>query len=173
MDDILNKLDFVINELEFRSFFNSPAEDAEIENLENAINVLLTNDLKRFYLSHNGGFFTDLSWNIDELNDKEKYDSIKWNSNHFLKLDEIRDHFEYVEILLEIEFGENRTVKYLPFFQTKSQELYLIRFSLDDTVNSIHELINQTPTDCWKLISNKFSDFLENYINKEGDILPY
>ena len=72
-----------------------------------------------------------------------------------------------------MEFGEKRTVKYLPFFQTKSQEIYLIRFSLEDTVNSIHKLISQTPTDYWKLISNNFSDFLENYINKSGDILPY
>ncbi|MDE3142865.1 MAG: SMI1/KNR4 family protein [Bacteroidota bacterium] len=169
----LKKLNSAILKLKSRAFFNLPASKKEIANFEKNINFSLTNDLREFYSSYNGGFFADSLWNITDIQDKEKYNLIKWNSNHFLKLTEIIEHFENIETLLEIEMGENRNIKYFPFLQTKDQELFVIRFSLNDNNNSVHKLVRQTPSHYWNLINDNFEHFLNNYVEKFGNILPY
>ena len=134
--------------------------------------MTLPDDFIAFYLKYNGGFFADDRWTGIELLDKNEFDFILWNSNHFLTIDQIQDKFSYVEDVSNLS-DAIPTEHYLPFLQTEEQELYVLRLSEKDSNIPVIMLVRQNVPEYWTKINDNFSDFLKDFIDKKGDIIDY
>ena len=174
MHDLLNNLKATIDKLGARAFFNAPAQMNDVTFLLERIPVSMPEKLKEFYLKYNGGFIADLRWTKAELLDIDNFKYIQWNSNHFFSLDMILSLFDDPDELInyanEISPSEE---KYLPFFRSQEQEIYVIKVSSKNPNIPVYVLGRQTMPEDWSIVNNDFYDFLKAYVDTEGNILTW
>lgn len=163
-----------IENLGNRSFFNAPASPEAIENLEKEANIKLPDNLKKFYLHFNGGFFAREDWSEEYLTNKEIFGDIRWNSNYILSIEDMLICYNYGDcdfVLFDIrERGKNVGKKLLPFLHTQGQEMLVIDLSDTTKDTPIIDADHEVNSDEWAILYPSFEVFLSHYVDKDGDI---
>lgn len=159
-------------QLNERNLFAKGASNAEIEHFETTLNIKLSEVLKAFFLLNNGGCFADNSWETEELKNPEEQESIIWNSNYFLSLEEIIETYNFDGSFTSIDFRdqEKETQKRLiPIMHTKGQE-NLVWDATEENSTKIVDAFHEHNADEWTVLYPTFEALLEAYVDKEGDI---
>src|SRR5438270_5095800 len=141
MDELLQRLrDFVVANPE-KAIFNAPAAPEKVAALEAAIGLRLPKTHRQFLFAFNGGFI-----NIAGKNSKgEDWDvgTARWNSHHLLDTQTIEKEYKQLAKLGSDVFGIKGKWKFVPFCQTKGQELLVFgpaRFLGDSPIlDAFHE----------------------------------
>lgn len=169
--DIIEKLRSKVVQLKERSLFGDGATEKEIQNFENTLNIKLPPILKCFYEVFNGGCFVDDSWSKEELLNKDEFGSVIWNSNYFLKLDEIVDAYDFGKFG-SVDFQEQEkefSRRLIPIIHTNGQE-NLVWDATETDSTKILDAFHEFGVDEWDVIYQSFEELLLEYIEKEGDI---
>ena len=141
-----------------RAFFNPPADEDAIKDVEERLKIIFPASVKEFYKVFNGGFFADASWSPEELKDARKFETIQWNSNNILTLEDIK-----------LGFG-SRYPGCVPIIHTYSQEFLAITNPLKDNESPVYDAFHEYPPNDWGVLYNNFGELLNDYIEKEGNI---
>jgi hypothetical protein len=158
MEVTLNRLKDKIARLGCRAFFNPPATEDEIRDVEEKLKIVFPASVRKFYLTFNGGFFADTSWSEKDLNDSKHFETIQWNSNYIMSLQDIKAGFG------------NRYPDCVPIVHTHTQEFLAIVNPLKDGESPIYDAFHEYPPSEWGVLYENFEDLLNDYINKEGEI---
>ena len=158
MKTTIHRLREKIASLGGRAFFNPPASEDAIRDAEERLNVAFPASVREFYRAFNGGFFADDSWTTDELNDARQFETIQWNSNNILTLDDVK-----------LGFGR-RYPGCIPVMHTHTQEFLAFINPLKDNESAIYDAFHEYAPNEWGALYNNFEELLNDYIEKEGNI---
>ncbi len=158
MEATLDRLRNKINTIKDRAFFSPPATLDDILETEQKLNIVFPASLRQFYLSFNGGFIASDMWSPDELQNAEMYETIQWNSNDILSLEEIKSGFG------------RRYEDYIPIIHTFSQEFLAIANPLNDNESPVLDAFHEAPPREWGVLYDNFESLLNDYIEREGII---
>lgn len=173
MQELLQRLKKKIKEIPGRCFFNPPATPEEILWFETELGAGLNDQLREFYLAYNGGFIADKRWGPDRLADPEIIDTLAWNSNYFLSLEEIIDSyfsngFYSSPHLRDKEEEHGR--KLIPIIHTSGQEILVLDITEPEKSGSVKDAFHEEPWYDWGTVYESFEELLRDYIIKEGQI---
>jgi hypothetical protein len=158
METTINKLRTKIIALGERAFFNPPADEDAIKDVEERLKITFPASVRDFYKAFNGGFFADTSWEPDELKDAHQFETIQWNSNNILTLEDIK-----------LGFG-SRYPDCVPVIHTHTQEFLAFINPLNDNESPVYDAFHEYPPQEWGVLYNNFEELLNDYIDKEGNI---
>ena len=158
METTLYRLKNAIARLGSRAFFNPPATEDEIRDVEQKLNIVFPASLRQFYLTFNGGFFADESWLEKDVTNVRQRETIQWNSNHILPLEDIKSGFG------------NRYPKCVPVIHTHTQEFLAICNPLNNDESPVYDAFHEYPPHQWGILYETFQDLLDDYINNDGNI---
>lgn len=158
MKTTLQLLNAKIQTLGARSFFNPPATEDMIRDVEERLKITFPASLRAFYLSFNGGFFASDHWTTEELEDVTLFETIQWNSNHILSLEDVK-----------LGFG-SRYPSCVPVIHTHTQEFLVVINPLKDGDSAVYDAFHEWTPDQWGVLYNNFQELLIDYIEKEGMI---
>jgi len=158
MKTTINLLFEKIHALGARAFFNPPATEDMIRDVEERLKITFPASLRAFYLAFNGGFFADDSWTPDELKDVALFETIQWNSNNILLLEDVK-----------LGFG-SRYPECVPVIHTHTQEFLVFVNPLKDGESAIYDAFHEWEPDQWGALYSNFEELLLDYIEKEGNI---
>ena len=158
-----------INNLKVKNYFFSNENSLVLKETEKNLNLKFPKAIGDFYSIYNGCFIPDTSISEKKINDGRFYEEIEWESNSFLKLEDIIYYYNLKDDY-SIDFEKEEIVtskRLIPFFRTKDQEFLVF------TENSIilwAKEIENCKID-WIEISNDFESFLYKYIISQGEII--
>lgn len=158
MRTTLDRLKDKIVALGERAFFNPPATEGEIRDVEQKIKIEFPVSLREFYLTFNGGFFADTTWTTADLKDAGQYETIQWNSNNIMPLEDIKSGFG------------SRYPDCVPIIHTHTQEFMAIINPLVNSESPVYDAFHEYPPYEWGVLYDNFEKLLNDYIDKEGDI---
>lgn len=141
-----------------RSFFNPPAGEETIRDVEERLKITFPASVREFYRAFNGGFFADTSWSPDELKDARLFETIQWNSNNILTLEDIKSGFG------------SRYPGCVPIIHTRSQEFLAFINPLNDNESAVYDAFHEYQPHEWGVLYNTFGALLTDYTEKEGNI---
>lgn len=169
--ELLEKLNKKATALKARNLLNHGAQQEQITDFEEKLNIKLPDFLRSFYQNCNGGCFADDSWSDDELQDSAERASIIWNSNYFLSLEEIIDAYNLGKFAnLDFQEAEKESGKKLiPIMHTNGQE-NLVWDATDANSTKILDAFHEAGADEWNVLYKSFEDLIEAYIKTSGDI---
>lgn len=156
--ELINNLKEKAKSLKHRNCFYDGATVDEIEDFENKMNIILPTILKEFYLNFNGGFFADTSWSKEELEDEDDFGEILWNSNYFLRLDEIVEAYHLEGSFGSIDFIKQEkyySKRLIPIMQTKDQEVLVWDATLPHET-PILDAFHEYNANEWKILYPSF-----------------
>ena len=158
MKTTINLLKAKIAAIGERAFFNPPATEDTIKDVEERLKITFPVSLRTFYLAFNGGFFADDSWTPDELKDAVLFETIQWNSNNILPLEDVK-----------LGFG-SRYPDCVPVIHTHTQEFLVFVNPLKDGESAVYDAFHEFTPDQWGALYDNFEELLMDYIEKEGNI---
>jgi len=158
MKTTLDRLKDKIARLGCRAFFNSPATEDEIRDVEEKLKIVFPVSLRTFYLTFNGGFFADTSWTETDLKDEFQFETIQWNSNYIMSLQDIKAGFG------------SRYPDCVPVIHTCSQEFLAVINPLKNGESPVYDAFHEFPPHEWGVLYGNFEELLNDYIDKEGNI---
>ena len=158
MEAILNRLKEKIVALGERAFFNLPAGEEAIRDVEERMKITFPASIREFYKAFDGGFFADTTWSFDELKDPRQFETIQWNSNNILSLEEIKSGFG------------SRYHGCVPVIHTHTQEFLVFLNPLKDNESAIYDAFHEFQPHQWGALYSTFEELLNDYIDKEGNI---
>ena len=158
METTLSRLRDSIAKLGSRAFFNPPATEDEIRDVEEKLKIVFPVSVRKFYLTFNGGFFADTSWSEKDLKDNGQFEAIQWNSNYIMSLEDIKSGFG------------NRYPNYVPVIHTRSQEFLVIGNPLKNGESPVYDAFHEYPPHDWGVLYDNFEELLRDYIDKDGNI---
>jgi len=158
MEATINLFKVKIASVGARAFFNPPASEILIRDVEERLKMSFPASLRAFYLAFNGGFIADDSWTQEELNDAAMFETIQWNSNHILPLEDVK-----------LGFG-SRYPACIPVIHTRTQEFLVFINPLKDDESAIYDAFHGWAPDQWGALYSNFEELLKDYIEKEGNI---
>ena len=158
MKSTIRLLNEKIRALGTRAFFNPPATEEMISGVEERLKITFPTSLRTFYLAFNGGFFADDSWTPDELKDVALFETIQWNSNNILPLEDVK-----------LGFG-SRYPGCVPVIHTHTQEFLVFINPLKDGESAVFDAFHEFTSDQWGVLYGNFEELLIDYIEKEGNI---
>jgi len=170
--NIIEKLKEKSEKLKERSLFREKATKEQIKHLEVSLNIELPQIMKSFYSTFNGGCFTDNSWCKKDLLNLEEHETIIWNSNYFLSIEELINTYNFDGPFTSIDFQEQEKAtnkKLIPLIHTKGQE-NLVWDATNKTETKILDAFHEVNADEWNVLFSTFEDLLTAYIDTEGDI---
>ena len=141
-----------------RAFFNPPAGEDAIKDVEERLKITFPASISEFYKAFNGGFFADETWTSEELKDARRFETIQWNSNNILTLEDIKSGFG------------SRYPGCIPIIHTYRQEFLAFINPLKDSESPVYDAFHEYPPDKWGVLYNNFEELLNDYIQKEGNI---
>lgn len=164
----MSELILELNNLKNRNYFFINENRQTIEQTEKTLGLKFPDTISEFYSKYNGGFIPNSLMSEKKINDGRFYDEIEWESNAFLRLEDIIYYYNLEEEnAINFKHEENLNSKRLiPFFKTKQQEL------LAFTENSVVLLAKEIDDDqiSWIHLHQNFESFLNEYIKNEGEI---
>jgi len=158
METTIHRLKEKISALGERAFFNPPAAEETLRDVEERLKISFPASLRTFYLTFNGGFFADAGWSTDELKDSRQFETIKWNSNHIIPLEDIKSGFG------------SRYPGYVPVIHTRTQEFLTFANPLKDGESPVYDAFHEYTPNQWGTLYSNFEELLMDYIEKEGNI---
>jgi len=158
MGTTINLLKAKIAVLGERAFFNPHATEEAIRDVEERLKITFPASLRTFYLTFNGGFFADAGWSADELKDPRQFETIQWNSNNIMPLEDIK-----------LGFG-SRYPGCVPIIHTHSQEFLVFLNPLNDGESPVFDAFHEYTPHQWGMLYSNFEELLIDYIEKEGNI---
>jgi hypothetical protein len=162
MKELLKKLDDNLKGPSSKYFFNDPAGDPHIRQLEENFGIVLPESFKQFLKTCDGGFISlfDASREMD-------LDTLAWNSNYILSLEEIGEAIDRISYKTE-----NLDLVFIPFLHTTAGEYLGFMNPLRDNESKIYDLWHEASAWEWKgqVVYECFADLLEEYINNIGVI---
>ena len=158
MKSTIYLLNTKIQALGARAFFYPPATENLISDVEERLKISFPASLRAFYLAFNGGFFADDSWTQDQLTDAAMLETIQWNSNNILPLEDVK-----------LGFG-SRYPACIPVIHTHTQEFLVFVNPLKDGESAIYDAFHEFTPDQWGVLYSNFEELLMDYIEKEGMI---
>ena len=158
MEATIYRLKDAIARLGSRAFFNPPATEDEIRDVEEKLKIVFPASVRQFYLTCNGGFFADETWLEEDLTNTRQLETIQWNSNHILPLEDIKSGFG------------NRYPDCVPVIHTHTQEFLAIVNPLKNGESPVYDAFHEYPPNQWGVLYDNFGELLNDYINKEGNI---
>lgn len=158
MKEVLDRLRDKIVLLKERAFFNPPATEEEIRDVEKKLKIEFSVSLREFYLVFNGGFFAEKDWELNDLKNVSQYETIQWNSNTIMSLEDIKSGFG------------SRYPGCVPIIHTHSQEFLAIINPLVGGESPIFDAFHEYPPQEWGILYKNFKELLIDYIDKEGNI---
>ena len=158
MKETIDQLKAKIVALGERAFFNPPATEEAIQDVEERLKITFPASLREFYLAFNGGFFADASWSPEELKDARQFETIQWNSNNILPLEDVK-----------LGFG-SRYPGCVPVIHTHSQEFLVFVNPLKEGESPVYDAFHEFPPHQWGALYGNFEELLVDYIEKEGNI---
>ena len=162
MKEILNQLSCMAGARPSFCFFNDPAPVDAIMQFEADQELMLPVSYKDFLLHFNGGFIS-----LMEGKEGIDFETLAWNSNYFLSIEEIRDALFRIEH--KTEWMEE---SFIPFLHTSSGEYLGFMNPLEGNESKVYDLWHEAPAAEWKeqVVYNNFQELLEDYINRDGMI---
>jgi len=158
MEDILNRLKDKSVELGERAFFNPPATEDEIRDVEARLKIVFPISVRQFYLTFNGGFFAGADWSEEDLKDVRQFETIQWNSNYIMSLEDIKSGFG------------SRYPDCVPLIHTHTQEFLAIINPLKNGESPVYDAFHEYSPHEWGVLYDSFEELLKDYIDKEGNI---
>ena len=158
MEETFNRLRDKIIRLGGRAFFNPPATEDRIRDVEEKLKIVFPVSVRQFYLTFNGGFFADTSWSEEELTDESRFETIQWNSNHIMSLEDIKSGFG------------SRYPDCVPVIHTHTQEFLAVVNPLKNGESPVYDAFHEYPPNEWGVLYGNFEELLNDYIDKEGNI---
>ena len=158
MEATLDRLRVKIIQLGARAFFNPPATANAIGEVEERLQITFPESVRKFYMAFNGGFFADTNWSMEDLKDNRQFETIQWNSNHIMSVEDIKSGFG------------NRYPDCIPVVHTHTQEFLSIINPLTNGESPVYDAFHECPPQEWGILYNNFEELLNDYINKEGNI---
>ena len=158
MKSTIHLLNTKIQSLGTRAFFNPPATEDLIRDVEERLKISFPASLRVFYLAFNGGFFADTGWTPDQLKDVALFETIQWNSNNILPLEDVK-----------LGFG-SRYPACVPVIHTHTQEFLVVVNPLKDGESAVYDAFHEYTPDQWGVLYSNFEELLMDYIEKEGMI---
>ena len=158
MEETLNRLRDKIAQLGGRAFFNLPATEDEIRDVEEKLKFVFPVSVRKFYLTFNGGFFADTSWAEQDLKDASQFETIQWNSNYIMSLEDVKSGFG------------SRYPDCVPVIHTHTQEFLVVVNPLKNGESPVYDAFHEFPPHEWGVLYNHFKELLKDYIDKEGNI---
>jgi hypothetical protein len=173
MQELIQLLNKKIAEIPHRCLFNPPATPEKLLWFEIELGAGLNDHVREFYLAFNGGFIADKRWGHDRLADPEMKDTIAWNSNYLLSLEEIIDSyfsngFYSSPHLRDKEEEHGR--KLIPIIHTSGQEILVLDITEPEKSGPVKDAFHEEPCYDWGTVYESFEELLRNYIEKEGQI---
>jgi hypothetical protein len=163
MKDLLEKLNQLIKASPDDCFFNDPADDQQIKELEKKHGITLPASFSLFLKNCNGGFIPTI-----EDRDEIDIDDLAWNSNYILAIQLIDELIEGINFKTE-----GMDVKYIPVVHTSDGEYLGFCYPLDNEGESkIYDLWHEAPAEEWaeSVVYENFAALLKDYINNRGVI---
>lgn len=117
-----------------------------------------------FYQHFKGVCFAGTDWNEEDLDNLENRESILWNYNTFILLEDIISCEKFD--IQEVKEETGRT--FFPIIQTGWQKLLVMENGKKPVFDAFHEML-YNPEE-WEGLYVSFEDLLEAYIEKDGDI---
>lgn len=147
-------------------YFDAPADSSAITALEQSIGLALPSSYRRFLSRFDGGFASIAGrpnqphWNMK---------TARWNSNWLFGVQEIARHHKRLLDMLGWGDTPPRGWCFIPFCQTKAQELLVFGESDPDTAESpvLDACHEDSP---WRMLYPSFAHLLQAYINGRGQI---
>jgi len=161
MKTTLHRLRDKIAALDERAFFYPPAGEDAIRDVEERLKITFPASLREFYTAFNGGFFADTTWSSDELKDVRQCETIQWNSNNILTLEDIKSGFG------------SRYTGCVPVIHTRTQEFLVFLNPLKDNESPVYDAFHEYQPHQWGTLYNNFEELLNDYIDKEGNIKTF
>ena len=158
MKSTIQLLNAKIQSLGARAFFNPPATEDLIRDVEERLKISFPLSIRAFYLAFNGGFFADAGWSSDELKDAVLFETIQWNSNNILPLEDVK-----------LGFG-SRYPACVPVIHTHTQEFLVFINPLKNGESAVYDAFHEWAPDQWGVLYSNFEELLMDYIEKEGNI---
>ena len=158
MEATLHRLKDKKARLGVRAFFNAPATENEIRDVEEKLKVVFPVSVRKFYLTFNGGFFADETWLKEDLEDASRFDNIQWNSNHIMSLQDIKSGFG------------SRYPDCIPLIHTHTQEFLAVINPLKDGESPVYDAFHEFSPHQWGVLYENFEELLNDYIEQEGNI---
>jgi hypothetical protein len=163
MKDILENLDRLIKANPGTCFFNDPADDQLIKELETKHGIALPGSFAAFLKHYNGGFMA-----LIEDHAEIDLDDLAWNSNYILAVELIDELIEGINFKTE-----GMDVKYIPFLHTSDGEYLGFCYPLDENGESkVYDLWHEAPAEDWaeSVVYESFDSLLKVYIDNRGNI---
>jgi len=162
MKELLKKLDDNLKGPSSKYFFNDPAGDPHIRQLEENFGIVLPDSFKQFLKAYDGGFISlyDSSREMD-------LDTLAWNSNYILSLEEIGEAIDRISYK-----NEGLDTVFIPFLHTTVGEYLGFMNPLQDKESKIYDLWHEAPASSWKqqVVYDSFQELMEAYLDHEGVI---
>jgi hypothetical protein len=163
MKEILNKLNRMAVELPSSCFFNDPAPVDLIMQFEEDQEIMLPDSYKDLLLNFNGGFIS-----LIKVKEESDVETLAWNSNCFLSIEEIGDALYRIE-----QKNEWIEESFIPFLHTSGGEYLGFMNPLEGRESKVYDLWHEASATEWKqqVVYNSFRELLTDYIERNGMIV--
>lgn len=161
MDDLLDQLQAFITAHPKRAFFQPPADDETISNVEKTINLKLPTSYRAFLRRFNGGFINIAGFGPDD----EHFDikDARWSSNWLFGTSDLLRQYDNAR-----QMGGWDRISYIPFAQTNGQELLVFIPRPDGSEPPVLDAFHEASE--WAQLYPNFPSMLRAYVELEGDI---
>ncbi len=171
MEEVLNRLEVKINADPEHCFFNNPASEDELNNIEYMYNIELPKSYKQFLLKYNGGFICNEALKKIMLEPGGK-ETVIWNSLVLYGTAELEKHYEDLsDKNWKLDRNWKGVYPFIPLASTSINELLIFVNPLtNENESPVFDAFHEDFPTGWGLLYDSFTEFLSAYTRFDGMI---
>jgi len=166
--EIIDELYDALSKDRLKGYFGNPVHTEKIELFEKAFGVRLPGSFKTFLRNFDGGFVADEE--ADNMIMAGEFRETEQISIRFLSIEEII--LEYEDMMLDdwnLNDDFDGFYPYIPFcIMAGFERLVFVDNSLREEESKVFAAFHDTPASSWFVVTENFTEFLENYFYTGG-----